>query len=224
MFFFGSLYLVSAYFFYQTNEFKFLFAAVFSFFVFSVSSKFAWQAVSLITLYMAIYFRSIDPIAVYALSFLFALLLSRGYSVAVLRGLIRHSTFYATYLASRHYGLEKSFEKIYSARSFKALLKEFLDNRIFRFITDYPVVFFSLVVLTSAESFLIGKWLIPFLVILHFVFCTERFKFLGEAERYIEFALPFLFLFLSANFQQPSLIFLFPILVLYLLLFYRQCF
>ena len=221
--FFGSLYLVSTYLFVQSGEFEFLSAAFFSFFVFSVSSKFAWQAVSFITIYMALYFKSIAPITVYALSFLFAWVLSSGYSVAVLRGLIRHSTFYATYLASRHYGLEKNFEKIYSVRSFKAFVFELLDNRIFRFITDYPVMFFSLLVVASAENFLIGQGLIPFLIVLHLFFCTERFKFLGEAERYIEFSLPFLFLFLSANYPPPNLIYLAPMLVFYLLLFYRQC-
>lgn len=217
--FFGSLYLVCSFVFCETGDYLFLVLAAFSFLVFSISSKFAWQAVTFVMIFMCFALQSVMPIAVYCTSFIFSVFLSRGYALDVLKGLIRHSKFYESYLASRHYGLENNYKKIREISSFQSFIYEILNNRVFRSITDYPVMSFCIFILFSSSNYNLGHALVLFLLVIHLVFCTETFKFLGEAERYIEFCLPFVFLFVAKSSSAFNLTAVALIVAVYVVLF-----
>lgn len=198
--FWGNVFLGSMIGFYLYGDLVWLFFTVASFFVFSVSSKFAWQATFFITLLLSAFEQTWFFVAVYFLCFSAASLFSRGYSYKVLKGTIRHSFFYKTYLSQRYFGLPNHYHKFFSAfgrTGIRHKIMLVMTNSVFKLFSDNPLNLAILfLILSGAEWSVFYSWAMTGMVLLLLI-SLETFKFLGEPERYLEFSFIPVFVILS---------------------------
>ena len=196
----GNVFLGAMIGYYASGELYWLPVALVGFFIFSVSSKFSWQGTFFITFLLSVFEQSLFFIGFYLMSFVVSIFLSWGYSYKVLRGLIRHSIFYKTYLSKRYFGLSnhyRTFLVFLTQGGLRTKIMLSMTSSVCRSISDNPLNLALLFLLfTGAErdvfmsAALAGMILVP--IIAH-----ESLKFLGEPERYLEFSFLFVYLTLS---------------------------
>jgi hypothetical protein len=205
---FGNLYLfttVSAHIFeaYWLLSFSILF-----FTVFAVSSKFTIQAITFLSALLSFFYMDLYFIATYVLSLMVSIALTRGYSYTVIKGVLRFGHFYKTYLSKIHPTTVKdAYLQLFDFRvgliKYMVLL---LRNSLLRVFTDSaPIVAIVIIIMSESWGFLLLDWYgwLGSAVILVLLISTKWLNFLGEPERYLEFALIPMFVILS--FYSPSL-------------------
>ena len=218
----GNIFLGSMVAYYIQPDIIWIISAAVSFLIFSISSKFSWQATFFITILLSLFEQSIFFIGFYASTFILSIILSRGYSLKVLKGLIRHSCFYKKYLSIKYFNLTnhyKSFFGTFRTSGLRKKLMLFLTNSIFKFISDNPLNLAILfLILAQGEWGIFHSWALTGIVLL-FIIALEPLKFLGEPERYLEFSIIPTFVILSTSpLPYPiSVIIITTIAMLYLL-------
>lgn len=198
--FVANLFLFGLIGFYIDGNIIFLAIAFLGFIGFSTSSQFGWQAAVFYTIGLSLY--DIEFLGVFAGLFIAAALVTRGYSVKVLLGLIRHSYFYKTYLVRIHpatignkYGQLYDFIK---QPSFEKLKYLYRNNSIVAFFSLMPL---NILVLygffaNNAHIDVFHAWFFCGLLLVLLI-ATEPLKFLGEPERYLEYSVVPVFVLLS---------------------------
>ncbi len=194
----GNVYLLCVIAFSLTYNWIWLVPSLIAFLIFSVSSKFTWQGTALISLALSLISLNVLFIALYIVMGLLSFILSGGYSLRVLKGLIRHSHFYKTYLAPRSPTISDGhYAELLSFKGVKSYIYTFFTNSPLRILSDNPLMLLGLVSLFFIGPFnLWAQWLLigPLLVLL---ISTRPLAFLGEPERYLEFTIIPLFIYLS---------------------------
>lgn len=174
--------------------------AALAFTIGAASSKFALQAMTFVALAFAAI--RVDPLPVIALavSGVAAIVLSAGYVIRVVSGTVNHSRFYRSFLVHIH-----DYTRSFSTKDLKAgawlLLRgrwreasaSFRRHPIHRLpaLVPWLFTFVLFVIFTDADSPLIAAlvaWILAAFLVTALT-ATDSFKFLGEAERYMEFAL-----------------------------------
>lgn len=173
-------------------------------------SKFAAQVFVFSSVFMAAWIGRVDTLLLIPLGLLTAILISKGHYLKVLEGQVQHSIFYQRYIIKSHPIKERNqfrdllqlpgeifrnpnkvFQTLYEKNTFSALL---LRNPYLLLVVYFWLLFPS--VFLNEFRFLSG-WLLS--CILAFVVTSLRpFLFLGEAERYVEYAVPAMSVLISA--------------------------
>jgi len=198
----GNIFLGSMVAYYISPDIIWFVISLISFFIFSVSSKFSWQATFFTTLLLSIFEQSFFFISLYLISFATSFLFSKGYSYAVLKGLIRHSIFYKEHLSKKCFGMAnhyKNFFSIIGRTSMRQKTMLLMTNSVAKIISDNPlniaIIFF---IITQNEWSVFYSWSLAGMVLLLLI-SLEPLKFLGEPERYLEYSIIPVFVILSEN-------------------------
>lgn len=174
-----------------------LVVAIIAYTALAVSSKFAIQAVFLYSLALTFVFWTPVFILLLIVSLFLSVIFSKGYTVRVLQGLVRQSLWYARMQCSgkikseMHWG---QLTKVSFSFSYALLL---FRNSVLRVVTDSPlnIVVAGIAFSTSAHR-VWAFWALSGVVICLIV-ATRRLEFIGEPERYLEFAVIPSFVYLS---------------------------
>jgi len=193
----GNIYLFSAVAYVTTTELYFVLMAVVSFTVFSISSKFAWQATLFISLLISAFNFTIDFVVIYLGCFLASIFITQGYSLKVLKGLIRHSYFYQSYLSQRYLSLKSSYGDLLKFNNWSSYIYMLSNNSILKVLYGIPFLLVMLISPSTIEAYPLGMFWLVASVFLVFLTATEALKFLGEPERYLEFGIIPAFLLIS---------------------------
>ena len=206
----GNIYLVSAIAFASTGTLGLILLAIISYTLLSVSSKFSIQAVWVFSFGLSLTLWDATFLAVLAISFVASVLVTRGYSWTVLKGLLRHSLWNRE---MRRVGKVRNSEwwkqlrrPLFTWRYMYALSR----NSVLRAFTDNPIslpLIAGLTYLSNGHRY----WLAA--VLLGIVVCGlvsfQRLQFIGEPERYLEYAVVPQFVVVSflpvTNFVGPLL-------------------
>ena len=176
--------------------------------VVAVSSKFGMQSLVFITPLASLLLWDWRPIALLVVSFSAAVLLSRGYAITVWRGTLRHSSFYARFLVNVH-DYTTSFTvrslvvnmQLLLSRGFRLGTTMLRSHPLPRAILDVPSIWIALALLVPLWALPAAQELGLFVAsasIIGISTMTDQLKFLGEGERYLEYAvLASLLMFLS---------------------------
>lgn len=188
----GSAYLIATLVIFQAFSYSIALLSLLVFVVFSVSSKFAWQATFFISVVLTILLVDYFFVGWFLVCAVMSFVVTKGYSLRVLKGCVRHSIFYKNYLSKKYFGLPKHyFEllKLFGKSSLKRKAVILLNNSVLRVITDNPLnaVILLLLFLGGGDNVFFMASLAAIIVALFI--CTEPLKFLGEPERYLEFVL-----------------------------------
>jgi hypothetical protein len=200
--FWANVYLGSAFMAAETHQWPWLILASVSFLVFSTSSKFAWQAVVFFTLLLSLVLWRPDLWVVFGLSLLISAILSGGYNLKVLKGLIIHSYVYKTVVMKVSWGFKNYYrswlEVFHRTNSRRLLFHFFHHNPLAKMVTQYPIIIPFLVIVVQ-QGFPFSSWVLYALTgpLLVFIIALEPLKFLGEPERYLEFSILPIFVTLS---------------------------
>lgn len=193
-------YLLSAVLFYSYGKAVFLLPALFFFTAFSTSSKFSWQAAIFYTLLLSLCCVSLAFLLCFLCCFVGSFLLTKGYSVHVLQGLIRHSRFYRAHYDGRYLHQRDHYKEIFSLfRPFRLCkIKEFvLHNSLAKMFSEVPLHLVTLVLWIQYGIEGVFSWWVLSGMVLTMLIATKTFRFLGEPERYCEYSLIPLFVLLS---------------------------
>ncbi len=186
----GNLYLFFLFAYLVESNPWYLIAALAPFFVLSASSKFAWQGTLGISLAFSLLALDPRPILITVAIAMLSFITTRGASWRVLKGLIRHSMWYRSYLAPRYQGVQDRYKQLAEfmrAPSLKSGVLLLLNNSLLKIISDNPL-HLLLPFLFSGDLF---SWWALSGILLCVVIATPPLSFLGEPERYLEFtALP----------------------------------
>ncbi len=198
---FGHAFLFFVAMFAATDEWAWLAPAAIAFTIGAASSKFALQAMCFITLAFAAVRLDPAPLAALAISAAAAILISFGYVARVIAGTINHARFYCSFLVRLH-----DYTRSFSTRDLRqgvALLLRgrwreaiaaFKRHPIHRLGSQVPWLATLIAYLLLAPAprapvaTVLVDWSIAALVVTALT-ATDSLKFLGEAERYMEFAL-----------------------------------
>lgn len=203
---FGNLYLFTIFAAYFFEHYWLLSLSALFFTIFVSSSKFTIQAVTFLSVLLSIVYLDLYFLAIYVVSLMVSLVLTRGYSYKVIKGLLRHSHFYKTYLSKIYPSLKDSYLEVFNLRvGLKKYIVILLRNSILRVFTDtVPIVAIVLILMSESWGNLLFGWYgwLGSAVLLVLLTSTKWLNFLGEPERYLEFALIPMFVVLS--FYPPS--------------------
>lgn len=176
-------------------------AAALFFTLATASSKFALQAMAFITITFAALRLDAMAFLVLAVSAIAAVVLSLGYVLRIVAGTINHSRFYCSFLVRVH-----DYTRSFSTKDLKAgialLLRghvgearaAFKRHPIHRlpalvpWLLPFAVAWIALPLDEEPFAAALVQWALAALLVTA-VTATDTFKFLGEAERYMEFAL-----------------------------------
>ncbi len=192
-----------------------------------ISSKFGIQAFIGFGL-IGMFFFGIKSFLLVAFSFGLSIILSRGKSLKVILGQIRHSCFYKKAIAASYTGVREknnfSADLCNLRNAFKnprAAFHTLHTNSFLLLFTQYPLFILFLWFVFCQDYGLWGgyplmSWVWIFLVLM--VITSQGYlKFLGEAERYMNFAafpLSFIGAITLIHFNQPVTGLLFVVLVI----------
>ncbi len=187
----GNIYLVSVFAFVQTGHWGLLATAVLSFSVAAASSIFTNQATFFFSILMAIFLQDWRYLAVYILSLVASFVLTKGYSWTVIKGQVSYSILYQTFLSKIYLknNFYKNAIKVFNKFRFSKFKKEFFENPVYMSVSNCPIYVAFLILWLSH-----GATIEPLTayalcgLLLCIVIATEPLKFLGQAERYIEFS------------------------------------
>lgn len=195
---FANLYLVFVAVLYMTGDWWWGVLAILAFIVASISSKFAWQATAFFSILLPVATLSPFFILMYGLSVVLSFILTRGYSLHVLKGLLRHSAFYQQHMMSRNPSLRENYRELLD---FKGGIKRYVytvfTNSPLRIVSDFPIfIIIAWAAFFHQATDFWSLWVFAG-VGLVILIATRPLKFLGEPERYLEFCLVPAFVFLS---------------------------
>ena len=210
--FFGSAYLFCMISYLMSYNYWYIFAACFCFVVFSTSSKFSIQAVFLISLILTIISLDYRPILILIFCFIVACLLTAGYSYKVVKGLIRHSTYFSKRMHMTNYAHSSYFELFSKLASFdfRKVMNLYYFNPIcliFSGLAVTPIFFYNVFFTEFIPSSMYWFVMIGLSGILVTLLISFRpLKFLGEPERYLEYVVIPIVLVLTYIPFKPSFI------------------
>jgi hypothetical protein len=182
-----------------TGEWLWAVPAALAFAMATASSKFALQAMVFVTVVFAALRLDPMPLSILAIGAASAALLSLGYVFTVIAGTLNHSRFYRSFLVRVH-DYTRSFSTRDLAQGVSLLLRgrpraavaAFKRHPIHRLpaLVPWLVPFVvSVIALPGGEmATALIQWVLAALIVTAAT-ATDSFKFLGEAERYMEFAL-----------------------------------
>ncbi len=199
--FFGNIYMASALLFLQTHNPLWALAALFGFVGFSTTSQFTWQAVTFFTILLDVLLLKFDFISVYLVCFALAALITKGYSIKVLMGLIRHSYFYKTHILKTNWGIKHFYGDwvtVFKRLRATNLVNLLYENSLAKWVTNYPISipFLWIWAQTGFQWNALVVYSLCGLILLPII-ATETFKFWGEPERYLEYCILPTLLYLS---------------------------
>lgn len=203
----GNIFLISSFLFYQEKNIIFLVFGFAAFFSLLLCSKFAHQAVLFYSLLFTIINSSIFFLGFYICCLALTLIFSRQTGFEIVLGHFRHSYFYKTHLQKKYPELRDSFsDLIYKNQTFIKYLALLSKNSLLRIFTDMPVMFAVAQILIQNldqvnNTCQLFGWISSGILIVILI-ATNSLKFLGEPERYLEFLVFPVFLFLS--FHDPK--------------------
>ncbi|UCD93173.1 MAG: hypothetical protein JSV43_04545 [Methanobacteriota archaeon] len=160
-----------------------------------LSSKFGTQAI--VFLYIALTFFLLNGYIILILlgGLLLAILISKGHYVKVLKGHIRHSAFYRRAIVHKHSWTKQISGAGEGKTSGERLLITALKNPIFYAIAYSPLLVLLLLFLVfKLDVFVNNNILLALLawsgtsLLLVVVISTPELRYLGEAERYMEYS------------------------------------
>jgi hypothetical protein len=202
-FLFGNAYLMAVIVLLDAPSWYLLVAAALAFTAAAASSKFALQAMVFISVAMAAVLFDWRPLAVLGVCFVAAILLSRGYLLSIARGLVRHSSLYRSALvrvsdATTSFSSRDLWTGLAAAArgKLRAARNSFRRHPIGRLHVQLPWVlpFAVLLAQLSADH---TDAVVPVRLVLAFAGAAllvgvattaDRLKFVGEGERYLEYA------------------------------------
>lgn len=185
--------------FYVDNNWFLLLIANFAFLIFSVSSKFAWQGSFFISLILSLISLRPIYIFVYLASTFLSFIITKGYSLEVLKGLIRFSFFYKTYLGPRSVDVKEGhYSKLFKWKGIREFCILLFIASPLRVITDNPLNLIILFIFLPNSFDIWMKWSLVG-VFLTLIISLKSFSFLGEPERYLEFSIIPVFITLSKS-------------------------
>lgn len=165
------------------------------------SSKFASQVLVVFSIFLALFIQSISPLIMLFLSFLMALLISKGHYKNIFIQQLKHLKQYAVYGQYNHPTV-KTRNKLYQYILFIKLLfqgqlkdayiifqKDLVFINILYKNIDIVVALGIVLFLDIKENFLIIMLLIGFLVFT--ITSYKPFQFLGESDRYLDYLVVF---------------------------------
>ena len=210
--FFGSAYLFCIISYLMSYNYWYIGVACFCFVVFSTSSKFSIQAVFLISLILSIISLDYSPLLILMFCFIAACFLTAGYPYKVVKGLIRHSTYFSKRMHITNYSHSSYFDLFSKLLSFrpKKIANLYYFNPvclIFSGVAVTPIFIYNIFfeeVIPSSMYWLVMMGLSGILVTL--LISLKPFKILGEPERYLEYVVIPIVLVLTYIPFKPSLI------------------
>jgi hypothetical protein len=211
--------------FYITHQWPWLLLAILTNSIMLNTSKFAAQALLFISFVMGIILNQTLFIALPLLSWILAIIISKGNYWLIFRGQLEHLYVYATKLVSE-YGTSTSRLKMVLPKSIKEAVNILFFQHpvgilLTRFTISMLAIFFLIYGYFSKstienDSFLVA-WLIASFVVF-IVTSTRNFLFIGESDRYLEYSLIPAFVLFGQNVSKSILIIALVIhIVLYLL-------
>jgi len=194
--FLGNLYLLLAVVIGYKDEYWLVPIVVGVFCLISVSSKFSIQA----TLFMSVFLSAVNLTPIYAALWVFsatlAAFLTRGYSWKVMRGNVRHSAFQRK-LWSGPIKPVPYLQELFKVRASRSYLLSMDTNSILAGFINNPLVVVVLVWAVGSGTY--GPWFNWAVggLFLTLVISYSKLQFLGEPQRYLEYATVPTFVFLS---------------------------
>ncbi len=184
-----------------TGEPLLLLASILSGCIVAVSSKFSMQAIVFITPLVALLLMDFLPLVLLLATLISALMLSGGYAGFVWRGSVRHTRFYARYLVrvgdyvnsfSMHQFSEAA--RLLCRGNVRTAAHLVLEHPMIKSVINAPAVWVSLAAAYAAtgtnedlQGVLVAFVAGPAMVAL--ATTTDKLKYLGEGERYLEVAI-----------------------------------
>lgn len=210
--------ILSFYFFWQDSNYLWFVLSVITGSLSLLSSKFSVQVLVLFLPTIALFINSIAPIILLIFMFIFAIIFSKDKYMTILIGHYNHLYNYATVIKKQWKEINELnqpkdyilfFKKVFSLKIVDAL--KILNGKLLylNIIYKSPELYiFALYILyygttNEFDAFLLG-WAFSGLIFF-FIVSTYSFKFIGEAERYIEYSLFPIILFISLNSNENTL-------------------
>ena len=226
----GSIYLVSSSIYVYSNSLIFLSLAILCFTILSTSAKFALQAVIFITIVYSFLTMSHEYVLLLLICVLISFILTRGYSLKVIMGLIRHSSYIYKRMNIMKYSFSSYNQllKILFSFNTKKIINVLYYNPVCLIFTGFSISpllihsFFSLNVVPNQLN-----WVEPLVLsgfVLTLLISFKSLKFLGEPERYLEFIVIPAFIMLTYVPIQVNIYSLISILLLIFGLFLKLSF
>lgn len=206
-FFSANTYLVAAVLYAATSSLVWGGVAVLFFAVTSVSSKFGLQAIVFISMALSLLRFDLLPVALLLVSFLASVLLSNRYCLTVIKGLLRHSRVYYSWLMHvQDYVKSISLQRVWDGAKLAArgqireaigVVQQHPLGNLPRLV---PWFFLFIPMLVTSRTWwpaephasLLMGWLVDLALascLVTALIMLDPLKFLGEAERYLEYAL-----------------------------------
>jgi hypothetical protein len=191
-----------------------------------LSSKFGVQAALFLHVIMSILLLTFLPILIFFGGLLVAIAISRGYYLKLLRGQIRHSIYFRRIGVGRHSWTRQvsGFEGIkvaFRTRDFKKMAVTLLKNPVVYVFSYAPLLFMLFVLLAVRFDVIMNDFILRSLLIWSLaslgavlLVSTKPLRFLGEAERYLEYGVVPICLFVSMVMFQAGAQYLWVILTL----------
>ncbi len=165
-----------------------------------LSSKFAVQAFILINFVLSIFCMNFIYLLLPFLSFLGAVALSGGTYLRIFKGHLNHLFFYYTTLQYKHlfvlairspwFTLKQAFKAI-KAGHIRNFFVELYRIPLIKLLTHLPLLFPCFILFYNYKTIcetILFKWLMSSLIIF-LIISIPKFSFIGEAERYLEYAI-----------------------------------
>ena len=229
------IYFLAMYQFYLSSDYLFYLVALFFGAVSFLTNKFSIQVIPIFCLFMGTYLGSISILVSPLYVFVLTIILSNDRYFKAVKQHFIHLYKYATELKNQDSFCVKHFNSICQYKQFfrslitlklKAAYRILHANLVYFNFAYKDFEFFILLALvsvgglsyldgaTSNDSYLVA-WLIS--GILTFVITgTYSFKFIGEADRYLEYAIFPLYIFLSVVLEEYFILFLVIFILSYL--------
>lgn len=229
--FWGNLFLFSCVMAVDYNNYYWILPAFLFFSILSISSKFSWQAVIFILFGLCLVRWDPGYILILILSISTSCFITTNKSLEVLAGLVRHSYFYKTDLASKTPGVRNYYKELSDA-TYRMPLNDavvtFMANPLMMIIHSFPIGLLSIYCLFTGiiadEVSIFVVWVLISIVLVILI-STNTFSFLGEPYRYMEYAVVPAFIvssFLEINMWTGNVIIIASASFIYELARYRR--
>lgn len=194
---FGNVFVLSAVVYHILGMYQFIIVAIMAYTIISVSSKFAIQAVWIFSVALTVMTWNFVFMGILLLSFTFSAVVSRGHSLSVLRGLVRHSRWQRQMRREGKLLNQDWWSQITTVRFTKKYLYHLGHNSILRPFTDNPLTLPVAAIATMPTVDQRWSWPALIGVAVCIAVSTRPLEFIGEPERYLEFAIVPTFVALS---------------------------
>ena len=206
----GSLTLIFEYLYLEMGSFIFLFIAIFFASLVFLASKFSLQALVFINVFIILFTQDLYLLSVIIGGFVLAIIYSKGKYLDILKQQLIHLKWYFIQnlkwkMAVSNRNSIKVFINLLKEKNIKGIISYLLfENSFFILIYKIPIVLFVLFYLDfdSILDIFIVSGLIIFIIS-----SLKWFLFIGEAERYINYILPFIVLKAVLIFNFETLIY-----------------